>query len=1006
MKSKGLIFLFVLIFLISISFISASLFGYNSPSTSVTIGGNKTSYINITNTYTTIGGMGVNLTQMDNSTVINIKETWLTTFVTNLFDGTLFRNFFNQDLNTTANVKFNSVNVTGGYIWNGSDRFSFTDLNATGTGEALRNYFNQNLNKSDNATFGFVNLTTGYLWNGTDRFSLTDLNLSSGLSSADVNATINTYLGNANATYLSTYNKTYDDYKENVSRNWTINANSYTDAVNASQSSWIETVFLKIVNFLFPKPDNVYLYNDSTTIYFNETKLNETIRIEGLRIGFNITSEGLTSQQINASIRTEGLNLGFNVTNNDTIRDFGLQLGFNITNNNTIRDEGIRIGFNNTYNKTYHDYALNVSINYTLQTYNTYDARWLDGNVTFNQSLTSSLYAPNTTAGIQFLINSTGVYSTFNLTYDAYRTNVSINHTEVTFNTYNATWDNNFMNLWNYNQTTDAITYLINTYNVTWSSTFNSTYNANMGNASFNQTITDMLYIKKTNESNLNVNYSFFWGVYNSTNSTQFESQGGRLNLLWTWFVSKWNELFRNFFNQNLNSTANVTFAGINISEGYFYNSSGGRFSLNDLNTTGTGLTSQQINDSIKTYGIGLGFNVTNNNTIRDEGIRIGFNLTYNSTYDSYKTNVSINYTKQTFDTYNSTWDNNWVVSFAGYANLALLNNSNNNFSLNINVSRIYVMDKICNSSNACFSPTELNNTGSASSGVPNYQNLALINQSNIFTASANISGINNLSITGNFSVSNNLWLGVINLLSWMTGIQNNVTAVNNSAYQNTNPSDFWNWTAYTNCSAGTYAVNFSRAGFQCLSATASGVAGYTNIAQTNQSNIFTGDANITIAGNLTVTKNIYAGDNITTVSWFHGLFDWVLGLFGVGSVSNKYLVWNGTTLGFNETYLNFTIGLIANVSANQIANVINSTSNWMGVNDSRLMTINTSANFQVLGKNTNLSVNNLNITLNLTLSNDLVFPNNNKIYYGNKTIYSNATCIIIKGQNSTLEIC
>jgi len=39
------------------------------------------------------------------------------------------------------------------------------------------------------------------------------------------------------------------------------------------------------------------------------------------------------------------------------------------------------------------------------------------GNLSFNQSFTNILYAPNTTAGIQYLINNTGVYSTYNSTY-------------------------------------------------------------------------------------------------------------------------------------------------------------------------------------------------------------------------------------------------------------------------------------------------------------------------------------------------------------------------------------------------------------------------------------------------------------------------------------------------------------------------------------------------------------------------------------------------------------
>ncbi len=41
-------------------------------------------------------------------------------------------------------------------------------------------------------------------------------------------------------------------------------------------------------------------------------------------------------------------------------------------------------------------------------------------NRTWNETHADNLYAPNTTAGIQSLINKTGIYSTFNATYDAY----------------------------------------------------------------------------------------------------------------------------------------------------------------------------------------------------------------------------------------------------------------------------------------------------------------------------------------------------------------------------------------------------------------------------------------------------------------------------------------------------------------------------------------------------------------------------------------------------------
>jgi len=84
---------------------------------------------------------------------------------------------------------------------------------------------------------------------------------------------------------------------------------------------------------------------------------------------------------------------------------------------------------------------------------------------------TGLINSVNTTANIQNLLNSTGIY-----TYNH-------NQTIETFNLYNSTWDNNWVNQfaynhtssvfdlwgnWFYNMTTPAIDYIVNTYNSTW----------------------------------------------------------------------------------------------------------------------------------------------------------------------------------------------------------------------------------------------------------------------------------------------------------------------------------------------------------------------------------------------------------------------------------------------------------------------------------------------------------------------------------------------------------
>ena len=100
--------------------------------------------------------------------------------------------------------------------------------------------------------------------------------------------------------------------------------------------------------------------------------------------------------------------------------------------------------------------VLNSDNNYTMSALNVSENLGVAGNITasyfkgdgslltgisgldnssWNESYADGLYAPNTTGGIQSLINSTGVYSTYNATYDAMGTsNSSWNQTVVADN--------------------------------------------------------------------------------------------------------------------------------------------------------------------------------------------------------------------------------------------------------------------------------------------------------------------------------------------------------------------------------------------------------------------------------------------------------------------------------------------------------------------------------------------------------------------------------------------
>ena len=137
-----------------------------------------------------------------------------------------------------------------------------------------------------------------------------------------------------------------------------------------------------------------------------------------------------------------------------------------------------------TYNATYDAYKTNVSLNYTKLTYDAYDIRWNGGNASWNQSYANSLYSD-----IEWNYN-------FSL---------------ATFTMWNTTWDNSFMNIWNYNQS--LATY--DMWNAVWSggnASWNQSYaNSLYADISIVDTVidsTNLSYINKTNVFTENQNFS------------------------------------------------------------------------------------------------------------------------------------------------------------------------------------------------------------------------------------------------------------------------------------------------------------------------------------------------------------------------------------------------------------------------------------------------------------------------------------------------------------------
>lgn len=189
------------------------------------------------------------------------------------------------------------------------------------------------------------------------------------------------------------------------------------------------------------KADGIYLYNDTTTIFFNETKMNGTIDTRAAAFNettyinnivtnnnaswtstYNLTYHNfVTANQSNSTTWWAGLR-GF--LNNWLFNNGTGYLSFNETKlNNTIATEGTRIGFNSTFNSTYAGTTSAWNGNSTALLGCINNASYLS---TFNLTYagTTSAWNGNSTA-LLGCINNQSYLSTYNATYAGYTTTLN-----------------------------------------------------------------------------------------------------------------------------------------------------------------------------------------------------------------------------------------------------------------------------------------------------------------------------------------------------------------------------------------------------------------------------------------------------------------------------------------------------------------------------------------------------------------------------------------------------
>jgi len=265
-----------------------------------------------------------------------------------------------------------------------------------------------------------------------------------------------------NVSWLSTYNVSYNTWLGNYSIfTGLINNASYLSTYNATYAGYNSTGL--IVNHTLDT------YNNWNTVWlstYNATYLT-TVNNASYLSTFNTTYDATTKQwDANFSILFGAVNnVSYLSTYNATYDAF-------VDTNETTRLDNLNetvVNSNSswlsTYNATYDNYADNVSRNYTLDTFTNWNTDWLS---TYNAT-----YASYNSTGL--IVNHTlDVYnnwntvwlSTYNVTYDAYKTNVSINWTQLAYDLWDTIWTST------YNATYETA---IN--NASYLSTYNATYN-------------------------------------------------------------------------------------------------------------------------------------------------------------------------------------------------------------------------------------------------------------------------------------------------------------------------------------------------------------------------------------------------------------------------------------------------------------------------------------------------------------------------------------------------
>ena len=297
-------------------------------------------------------------------------------------------------------------------------------------------------------------------FNGTTlSFSENQLNKTIALYTSNLSITNNTIYNQtyhgliSNASYLSTYNSTYDI--------WAYNMTKYNDTIyNSTYNQWAYNQSLSntITIWLYNQTQSIYYYNQTATHFFyNMTNTHFFYNMTDTRFYYNFS---LSENQSTYNFTYQGLisNTSYLSTYNATYDIWAYNMSDGTGINNTIYNFTYQGLINNasylsTFNTTYAQWAYNQSLSNTI-------TKWL-----YNQSLSNTItkWLYNQTLlgdNLYINMNSTSYFineNRLNLTIARYTSNLTASSNNTIYNKTYDTWAynqslSNTITKWLYNQ--------------------------------------------------------------------------------------------------------------------------------------------------------------------------------------------------------------------------------------------------------------------------------------------------------------------------------------------------------------------------------------------------------------------------------------------------------------------------------------------------------------------------------------------------------------------------